>query len=143
VDWPAFADAMAPGLALMQAIAALGAFLTGEAYGSPSSLPWAVQIWGAARHPVQLYEAAVALGVLGVLWYVRMRKPYAGFVFGLCVLLMAMGRLFVEAFRGNPAVLAGGFRTTQVISFGVAVVALAALYTREAGLIRIKQADKK
>jgi prolipoprotein diacylglyceryl transferase len=136
VDWPAFADAMAPGLALMQAIAGVGAFLSGEAYGKPSNVPWAVQLWGEARHPVQLYEALVALVVLGVLWYLRRRKPYAGFVFPVYVFLAAVGRLFVEAFRGNPALLPGGFRTMQVVSLIIAFVALLTLYAREAGLIR-------
>ena len=138
VNWPAFADVMAPGLALVQAIAGVGAFLSGEAYGKPSNVPWAVQLWGEARHPVQIYEALVGLAVLAGLWYLRRRKPYAGFVFLVYILLAAVGRLFVEAFRGNPALLPGGFRTMQVISLIVAVVALLGLYARDAGFTQLK-----
>ncbi|MFQ5593679.1 MAG: prolipoprotein diacylglyceryl transferase [Anaerolineae bacterium] len=137
VDWPAFADALAPGLALMQAIAGLGAFLSGEAYGEPSNVPWAIQLWGEARHPVQIYEALVGSAVLVGLWYLRRSKLYAGFVFLLYVLLAAVGRLFLEAFRGNPALLPGGFRTMQVLSLAIALVAWLTLYARKAGPLRL------
>ena len=143
VDWAAFADAMAPGLALMQAIAGVGAFLSGEAYGKPSNVPWAVQLWGELRHPVQLYEVLVALAVLGVLWYLQRRKPYAGFAFLIYVFLTAVGRLFVEAFRGNPALLPAGLRTIQVISLGMAVAALFALYVRQFNLIQLKPSTEE
>ncbi len=136
VDWPALADALAPGLALMQVIAGVGAFLSGEAYGQPSNVPWAVRMWGEARHPVQLYEALLGLAVLGVLWYLRRHRLWAGCVFLIYVFLAAVGRLFVEAFRGNPALLPGGFRTQQVLSLGIAFVALLVLYVWEAGVIR-------
>lgn len=140
VNWPALADAMAPGLALMQVVAGLGAFLSGEAYGKPSNVPWAVTLWGEPRHPVQLYEALAALIVLGLLWYLRRRKPYAGFVFLIYIFLAAVGRLFVEAFRGNPALLPGNLRTMQVISLIVALAALFVLYVRESGLIQLTDA---
>lgn len=143
VNWPAFADAMAPGLALMQAIAGFGAFLSGEAYGKPSDVPWAVQMWGEARHPVQLYEVVVALVVLSLLWYLRSRKPYAGFVFLAYTFLAAVGRLIVEGFRGNPALLPGGLRTMQVAGLGVALGVLVVLYTREAGIVQVKRSVKE
>ncbi len=41
---------------------------SGDAFGAPSSLPWAIELWGAARHPVQIYEA-VAAGL--ILWVCR------------------------------------------------------------------------
>ncbi len=143
VDWASFADALAPGLALMQAIAGVGAFLSGEAYGRPSSVPWAVQLWGELRHPVQLYETLAALVALGGLWYLRRRKPYAGFVFFVYVFLAAVGRLFVEGFRGNPALLPGGLRTMQVVSLAVAFLALLALYARETGIVRSRPLQKE
>ncbi len=137
VEWPTFVDALAPGLALMQAIAGIGAFLSGDAYGKASNVPWAVQLWGEPRHPVQLYEAMAALAVLSMLWYLRRRRPYEGFVFLAYVFLTAVGRLFVEAFRGNPALLPGGIRTAQVASLTVACVALLALYARQTDVVQL------
>ena len=143
VDWPAFVDAMAPGLALMQIIASVGAFLSGDAYGAPSNVPWAVEMWGEARHPVQLYEAGVGLAVLGVLWVLRHRKPYAGYVFLMFVFLSATGRLWIEAYSGQTALLPGGLRTAQVVSLLVALGSGAVLYARAAGLIRTQSPDKR
>lgn len=143
VEWSAFADAMAPGLALAQAVAGFGAFLSGDAYGEPADVLWAIRLWGEARHPVQLYEVVVALMVLGVLWYLRRRKPYAGFVFSAYVFLAAVGRLFVEAFRGNPALLPGGVRTMQVVSLLVALGALLVLYARQFRLVRLEEPDQQ
>lgn len=143
VDWAGFADALAPGLALMQAIAGVGAFLSGEAYGRPSSVLWAVQLWGEPRHPVQLYETLAALVALGGLWYLRRRKPYAAFVFFVYVFLAAVGRLFIEGFRGNPALLPGGLRTMQVVSLAVAFLALLALYARETGIVRWRPSQRE
>jgi phosphatidylglycerol:prolipoprotein diacylglycerol transferase len=138
VDWPRFADALAPGLALGQAVAALGAFLTGEAYGRAADVPWAVVVWGEPRHPVQLYEAGVSLVILGLLWYIRQRKPYAGFTWLAYLFLAAAGRLLVEGFRGNPDLTLGGLRTMQVLSLAVGLLALLALYAREAGIVRLQ-----
>lgn len=138
VDWPQFADALAPGLALAQIVAALGAFLTGDAYGRTTDVAWAVVVWGEPRHPVQLYEAVAGLVVLGLLWYLRQRKPYAGFLGLAYVFLAAAGRLLVEGFRGNPDLMVGGFRTMQVISLAVGLLALLALYAREAGIVRLR-----
>ncbi len=143
VHWPEFADAMAPGLALMQIIASIGAFLSGEAYGAPSRVPWAVEMWGEARHPVQLYEAGVGLAVLGVLWYLRQRKPYAGYIFWMFVFLSALGRLWTEAYRGQPALLPGGFRTAQMISLLIALASGAMLYIHAARLAPAKPPDKR
>src|SRR5262249_24408376 len=67
-------DLFAMPLALGIAIGRIGCFLSGlpdRTYGTPSSLPWAVDFGdGIPRHPTQLYEsavmavAAVALGRL-------------------------------------------------------------------------------
>lgn len=61
-------DAFAPGLLVGLAIAATGALLAGRNAGAPADLPWAIDLWGVRRHPVQAYEAlgflAVACAVL-------------------------------------------------------------------------------
>src|SRR6476620_6566983 len=65
IPFPALADALAPGLALAQAIGRWGNYFNQELYGRPSSLPWALQIDPAHRpvdtptiglyHPTFLY----------------------------------------------------------------------------------------
>lgn len=45
VPFPAFADAVAPALVLAQAIGRLGNYFNQELFGSPTTLPWALQVF--------------------------------------------------------------------------------------------------
>ena len=57
-------DAFAPGAVLGFGIGRIGCWLGGCCYGSPTDVPWAVVGPGAiARHPVQLYEAVIDVGI--------------------------------------------------------------------------------
>ena len=66
-DFPMFADAIAVGLPLAQAIGRFGNYFNQELFGTPSTLPWAVEIDPQNRpaeymeyetfHPTFLYEA--------------------------------------------------------------------------------------
>lgn len=123
-----FADAVAPGLVLGQAVASLGALLSGDAYGAPTDLPWAIHLWGERRHPTQVYEALAALAILAVLWRWRRRKPYDGFVLLLYLLLYGGARLLLEAFRGDSVLVAGGLRLAQVVALALMMSALMIMY---------------
>ena len=67
-------DLYAIPLALGIAIGRIGCFLTGlsdNTYGTPTSLPWAVNFGdGIPRHPTQLYEITFLLAVIPILWQV-------------------------------------------------------------------------
>ncbi len=117
-------DALAPGLALMFAFISLADLSAGSAYGAVSDLPWAIELWGARRHPTQLYELLAALVTLSLLWWARARRPYAGFLFLLFLLVYGAARTFVDAFRADPWLLPGGYRAVQVLGLGAVVLAL-------------------
>lgn len=121
---PTVLDVLAPALALMFAFISLADVSAGSAYGTVSDLPWAIELWGARRHPTQVYELLAALGTLGLLWWARTRRPYAGFLFLLFLLTYGAARLFLDAFRADAWLLAGGYRTVQVIGLGAVVLAL-------------------
>jgi phosphatidylglycerol:prolipoprotein diacylglycerol transferase len=122
--WPILLDALAPALALMFAFISLADLSGGSAYGAISDLPWAIELWGARRHPTQIYELLAALATLGLLWWARHRSPYPGFLFMLFLLAFGAARVFVDAFRADPWVLASGLRGVQVVGLGVVVVSL-------------------
>ena len=74
-----FADALAPGLILAQAIGRWGNYFNQELFGSPTTLPWALHIDAAHRpadtptivyyHPTFLYESLwCAAACLLLLW---------------------------------------------------------------------------
>lgn len=107
-------DALAPGLAAALALERFGAFRGGDGFGKPTTLPWGVYLWDEVRHPVQLYETVALLLILGILLWRRERRRFAGHSFALLVVLYAGSRLFLEAFRAQTLLFAGGVRAIQV-----------------------------
>ena len=112
-----FLDALAPGGLVLLALAAIGQFLSGDAYGAPANLPWAIFLWGDWRHPVQLYDVLAAVSGLLLVWAMRSRAPREGLAFLLAVAWYSAARVFIEAFRGDVTVLPGGYRSIQVIAW--------------------------
>jgi phosphatidylglycerol:prolipoprotein diacylglycerol transferase len=123
-------DAIAPGLTLALSLERLGAFLDGRNFGEPTTLPWGVTMWGEVRHPLQLYEMAALLVILGILWWRQGRRPFDGHAFALFVALYAGSRLFLEAFRADAPLMSGGLRAVQVGALGVMLGAVWYLYRR-------------
>ncbi|MBI5291349.1 MAG: prolipoprotein diacylglyceryl transferase [Chloroflexi bacterium] len=114
-------DALAPAFAVMAVAVALAHLSSGDAFGVAARLPWSIYLWDEYRHPSQVYELIAALGVLGVWWRQRGRSSFGGFSFLLVIALSAAARVFLEAFRGDSLVIAGGLRAAQV--WGIAVLA--------------------
>jgi prolipoprotein diacylglyceryltransferase len=121
-----FFDAAAPALALALAIISVGAFLGGVNPGAPTDRPWAVDLAGTPRHPVQLYEAVACLFIVAGLsiWSYR---PWPGFQFWLFVALYAVARLGLEVFVSTPALTGDGFLTVQLFALTALVTALAVM----------------
>jgi phosphatidylglycerol:prolipoprotein diacylglycerol transferase len=120
-------DAVAPGLALMGVALGLAHLASGDAYGSPANLPWSIYLWDQYRHPSQVYEIIGAVSVLGMWWWARDKRAFEGFMFLLVVGLSAALVIFLEAFRGDSLILAGGWRVTQIaglILLGMCLVSM-------------------
>jgi len=105
------ADALAPGLALLQGFFNLGDFLSGASYGLEVAAPWAAAFGG--RHPVQLYGVGLALVAFGILWERRRTSPFPGFTLLLYLLIISLGALFTEGVRATGATV-GGYRLGQL-----------------------------
>jgi len=124
LPWTTVLDAAAPGVLAALIIANLGALLAGNAVGAPANLPWAVDLWGVSRHPVQIYAALGELVTLaGVLH--ALRKPSRP---GTAALLGLLGwgltAWLIEPFRAESATVAAGIRLWQVIGLAAALAAL-------------------
>jgi prolipoprotein diacylglyceryltransferase len=117
-------DALTPGLALFMVFFALAHFLSGDAFGAPTQLPWAIYLWDDYRHPSQIYEFATALGIFLLVWRWPQGKPGSGLNFLVLISLMATSRLFLEAFRGDSLLLAAGLRAAQVVSLTILLASL-------------------
>lgn len=120
------ADAIAPGLALALVLVHLGDFLSGDAYGAPTHMPWAISLWGKPRHPVQLYEMSAMLITLAVLWR-QQRAIRMGRSMWTMILGYGLTRLLFEPFRAESWLWPGGYRGAQVLGLLMALAAIWAL----------------
>ncbi|MGP4000534.1 prolipoprotein diacylglyceryl transferase [Streptomyces sp. 8N706] len=133
IPLPAYADAVAPGVAFAQAIGRWGNWFNQELYGKPTDLPWALKIDanpGAGKiagtyHPTFLYESLWCVGVaLLVLWADRRFKLGHGRAFALYVAAYTVGRGWIEYMRIDEAHHILGVRLnvwTSVVVFLAAV----------------------
>jgi prolipoprotein diacylglyceryl transferase len=144
VPVPPVADAIAPGLAVAQAIGRLGNWFNQELFGRPTDLPWALEIDPANRpvgfqeyltfHPTFLYEALWVLGAAAiVVWADRRYTMGHGRVFALYVALYCAGRVWIEALRIDDAPELFGLRWNVWVSIvvGIGAVAYLVISSRE------------
>lgn len=131
-----FADGVVPGLLVGQAIGAIGSFLHGSGYGTPTTLPWAVVFTdpnsqaplGIPLHPTQLYAALGNLLLFAGLWALRGRLHRDGALF-LLYLLGSSLLSALEFVRGDALWIADAVRAGPVVNL-LALVAAAALWHR-------------
>ncbi|MEU2605672.1 prolipoprotein diacylglyceryl transferase [Streptomyces albus] len=132
---PAYADAVAPGIVLAQALGRWGNWFNQELFGRPTDLPWALKIDPAHRpvdtpdvgtyHPTFLYESLWCVGVaLLVIWADRRFKLGHGRAFALYVAAYTVGRFWIEYMRVDDAHHVLGMRLnnwTAIVVFLAAV----------------------
>ena len=132
IPLPAWADALAPGIALAQAIGRWGNWFNQELYGKPTDLPWALHITSSTDgrvpgyyHPTFLYESLWCVGVaLLVIWADRRFKLGHGRAFALYVAAYCTGRGWIEYMRIDDAHHILGVRLnvwTAIVVFVLAV----------------------
>jgi prolipoprotein diacylglyceryl transferase len=135
IPLPAFADAVAPGLLVAQAIGRLGNYFNQELYGKPTTLPWALEIDPSHRlpgyldvatyHPTFLYELLWnLLAAVVVVWADRRFRLSHGRAFALYVALYCLGRGWIELLRIDTAEHFFGLRLNVFTSIVVGVLAV-------------------
>jgi phosphatidylglycerol:prolipoprotein diacylglycerol transferase len=125
IPWFAGADAVAPAIAVGQAIGRIGCQLSGDGdWGSPTDLPWgmayphAVAGWpyppGVRVHPAPVYETILYTITFAILWRLRRRPHPDGAILGWYLILTGTARFLVECVRVEP-VVAFGLTSAQVM----------------------------
>jgi phosphatidylglycerol:prolipoprotein diacylglycerol transferase len=128
----ALSTAIAPSLAIGQAIGRIGCFLLGDDYGIPTSLPWGMSFPRGAPptidvvHPTQLYESA---WLFACAWFLRRRLATSRLLIAEYLVLQGAGRFAIEFVRTNPPTI-GPLTTSQAIA--LSCVAAGALGLRRA-----------
>lgn len=119
-------DSLTPLFAIFGIGLSLAHLAAGTAFGSPTTLPWGIDLWSAARHPTQIYELFASLLIFVLVWLPKTDSP-SGVLFLNFTALTALSRLFLEAFRGDSTLIFGGFRLAQILAWiALAVVFYAA-----------------
>lgn len=124
IKFLAFADALAPGLILAQAIGRWGNYFNVELFGVPTDLPWGLEVpqsnpayptglpAGVLFHPTFLYESLWdLLGVFVIIWIGRKFNLQWGKLFATYLIYYSIGRAFIESIRIDPASIFLGLRT--------------------------------
>ena len=149
VPLPAFADAIAPGVVVAQAIGRVGNYFNQELYGAPTDLPWGLELYqrinesgdndnlngvavnhllvnGSPVHPTFLYELIWNLLIAGlVVWADRKFRLGHGRAFALYVAGYTLGRTWIELMRTDTATHVFGVRINVWVSILVFLGAVA------------------
>ena len=125
-------DALTPFFATFALGFGLAHLASGSAFGKETSLPWGIELWGAKRHPSQIYEILAALLILSLLWF-RNADSKPGVLFLTFAALTSGARLFLEAFRGDSTLMFGRLRLAQILAW---IVLAASLFLLDRALKR-------
>ena len=131
----AFGDAVAVGIPLAQAIGRIGNYFNQELFGTPSDLPWAVEIEARIAetagypgyttfHPTFLYEALwnVFLTAGVILWLEKRGKVFKGASIALYLILYGTGRFLMELMRTDTTFRFLGLSRNGWVSIGAVLV---------------------
>ncbi len=130
------ADSLAPGLLFAQALGRFGNYFNQELFGSPTDLPWGLEIdaahlppgyaEGTLFHPTFLYEGLwnVTMGLLLIYLGTKI-KFKSGQVFALYLVVYPLGRIWMETMRLDEAKVFFGLRLntwTSLLAMLVGVI---------------------
>jgi phosphatidylglycerol:prolipoprotein diacylglycerol transferase len=118
-------DSLTPFFAVMVIALSFSNFAAGTGFGTSTTLPWGISLWGELRHPVQIYHLA---GGFVVLYIISIRKQtnehLFGFTFLLFVSLTSGFRLFFIGFQETASLVSNGIRLPQLTYWTILAISL-------------------
>lgn len=132
----AFADAAAPAIPLAQAVGRWGNYFNEELFGTPTDLPWALELSslqavyepGTTVHPAFLYESLANLAlVLVIVWIGRRGWVRAGGLLFVYAIGYGVVRFAVEQVRIDSNWEPMGMAINAWVALGVLVAGVVAL----------------
>ncbi|MFP3916157.1 MAG: prolipoprotein diacylglyceryl transferase [Actinomycetota bacterium] len=139
MDLGDLADSLAPALPLAQAVGRWGNYFNQELFGTPTSLPWGVEIAPPNRpalfpqaetfHPTFLYESLWNLALVGlILWMDATGRVRRGRLIGVYLAGYGVVRFLLELIRVDTTFRLLGLSRNGWVSIGVVAAGLVALF---------------
>jgi prolipoprotein diacylglyceryl transferase len=136
-----FLDSLAVGLPLAQAIGRWGNYFNQELFGTPSTLPWAVEIEPQYRpeefaqyetfHPTFLYESLWNFALAFTIFWLDKRVPsLKGRLIGVYFLGYGLMRFLLELIRTDTTFRFQGLSRNGWVSIGVMIIGVVVLTWR-------------
>ena len=140
IKFTSYLDAVAPGVLLAQAVGRWGNYFNNELFGTPTDLPWGLEISsnnpaypaglpeGVLFHPTFLYESIWSLaGVALLLAADRKFNLRWGKMMGMYLVYYSIGRVWIEAIRIDPSEILLGLRVNiwsaiAGVALGLAII---------------------
>ncbi|CAN5884711.1 prolipoprotein diacylglyceryl transferase [soil metagenome] len=137
-DFRLLTDAAAPALPLAQAIGRWGNYFNQELFGTPTDLPWGLEIDpinrpaaypdAATFHPTFLYESLWNFALVGVILWAERRFPAVrGKLIALYLIGYALMRFMLELIRTDTTFRFLGLSRNGWVSLGAILLGLALL----------------
>jgi phosphatidylglycerol:prolipoprotein diacylglycerol transferase len=123
-------DVLTPGLAVFIIFIGLTHLASGDAFGAETTLPWGINLWGARRHPTQIYEILAACIVLYLILRFNTSPRFDGFLLLAFSAMTAFSRFTIDAFRGDSMIVLGNIHSAQLMSLILLVGSLILLHIR-------------
>ena len=103
-----FLDSLVPFFLSLNSALAVASLATLSAFGSETTVPWGIEVYGTLRHPVQVYHLLFALGMVFLFWPARKRimgiarkQLLPGGEFSLFLMIFSLGMMVVQTFRAE------------------------------------------
>lgn len=130
-----FADSLAPGLLIAQALGRFGNYFNQELFGSPTDLPWGLEIdaahlppgyaEGTLFHPTFLYEGLWNISMALLLIFLGSRIRFkSGQIMALYLIVYPIGRIWMETMRLDEARVFAGLRLNAWTSIFVLIAGI-------------------
>lgn len=140
-DFPLFLDSISIALPAAQAIGRIGNYFNQELFGTPTDLPWGLEIEPGRRpaaypdaetfHPTFLYEALWNVGIIVFLLVLERRtKLRKGTLFFLYALLYGVIRFLTELLRTDTTFRFLGLSRNGWVSIAVIIGMITLLWVR-------------
>ncbi|MDO9087824.1 MAG: prolipoprotein diacylglyceryl transferase [Anaerolineaceae bacterium] len=119
-----FLDAITYAFLVLLIFFFLAQFAAGNLYGKPSDLPWAINLWGAPRHPLQLYYLLGLAPIFFLTFRSAQKNFQSGILFARTICSVSILVIFLDFFNGNSNNVIANFNTIQISAWTLMVILL-------------------